>query len=140
MEECRISVRELVEFTHHGEDIRPGGGLRDMQEGMLGHKARQRLLGDTWTAEKPVFIEIPVQDPEPWRLVVGGRMGRLAGRPALRGGNQIVAGQGAARGTRHGPLGTMRMLWRHGMQGGNPAVGGPPRGVCGPSGKGTRVL
>lgn len=74
MEECRISVRELVEFTHHGEDIRPGGGLRDMQEGMLGHKARQRLLGDTWTAEKPVFIEIPVQDPEPWRLVVGGRM------------------------------------------------------------------
>ena len=74
MEECRISVRELVEFTHHGEDIRPGGGLRDMQEGMLGHKARQRLLGDNWTAEKPVFIEIPVQDPEPWRLVVGGRM------------------------------------------------------------------
>ena len=74
VEECRISVRELVEFTHHGEDIRPGGGLRDMQEGMLGHKARQRLLGDTWTAEKPVFIEIPVQDPEPWRLVVGGRM------------------------------------------------------------------
>ena len=37
VEECRISVRELVEFTHHGEDIRPGGGLRDMQEGMLGH-------------------------------------------------------------------------------------------------------
>ena len=74
VEECRISVRELVEFTHHGEDIRPGGGLRDMQEGMLGHKARQRLLGDNWTAEKPVFIEIPVQDPEPWRLVVGGRM------------------------------------------------------------------
>lgn len=74
MEESRISVRELVEFTHHGEDIRPGGGTREMQEGMLGHKARQRLLGDGWTAERPVATVIAVQEPEPWRLVVGGRM------------------------------------------------------------------
>ena len=51
MEEQRISVRELVEFTYHGEDIRPGGTIKDMQEGMLGHKARQRLLGDAWEAE-----------------------------------------------------------------------------------------
>ncbi len=65
MEESRISVRELVEFTHHGEDIRPGGGTREMQEGMLGHKARQRLLGDGWTAERPVVTVIAVQEPEP---------------------------------------------------------------------------
>ena len=60
MEEQRISVRELVEFTYHGEDIRPGGTIKDMQEGMLGHKARQRLLGDAWEAEKPVSTCIPV--------------------------------------------------------------------------------
>ena len=37
----RISVRGLVEFTLHGEDIYPSGGtLREMQEGTLGHKAR----------------------------------------------------------------------------------------------------
>ena len=75
MEEQRISVRELVEFTYHGEDIRPGGTIKDMQEGMLGHKARQRLLGDAWEAEKPVSTCIPVEeDEEPWALLVAGRM------------------------------------------------------------------
>ena len=74
VEESRISVRELVEFTYHGEDIRPGGALRDMQEGMLGHKARQRLLGDAWEAEKPVLTRVPVEDEEAWTLAVGGRM------------------------------------------------------------------
>ena len=111
-----------------------------MQEGMLGHKARQRLLGDNWTAEKPVFIEIPVQDPEPWRLVVGGRMDAWREDPPCVEEIKLWQGREPPGGTRHGPLGTMRMLWRHGMQGGNPAVGGPPRGVCGPPGKGTRVL
>ncbi len=74
MEESRISVRELVEFTHHGADIRPGGSPRDMQEGMLGHKARQRLLGEEWVAEKPVLTRIAVEDQEPWTLAIGGRM------------------------------------------------------------------
>lgn len=93
MEECRISVRELVEFTHHGEDIRPGGGLRDMQEGMLGHKARQRLLGDTWTAEKPVFIEIPCRTRSPggwWWVAVWTPGGKT--RPAWRKSNYGRAG------------------------------------------------
>ena len=48
METIRISVRGLVEFTLHGADIRPTGSMRDMQEGTLGHKARQGLLGEGW--------------------------------------------------------------------------------------------
>ena len=84
MDTCRISVRELVEFTHHGEDIRPGGKLRDMQEGMLGHKARQRLLGDAWTAEKPVLTEIAVQEPEPWNRPAWRKSSFGRGRSRLR--------------------------------------------------------
>ena len=38
----RASVRQVVEFSLHGEDLSPGGSLRDMQLGALGHKARQR--------------------------------------------------------------------------------------------------
>lgn len=71
MKELRISVRQMVEFTHHGEDIRPGGTLRDMQEGMLGHKARQRWLGEGWTAEKPVLAQV---EAPPLLLTVSGRM------------------------------------------------------------------
>ena len=65
MEQLRASVRTLVEFTLHGEDIRPAGGmLRDMQEGVLGHKARQKLLGDGWEAEVPLSLTVPVEDEE----------------------------------------------------------------------------
>ena len=47
METIRLAVRALVEFTLHGEDIlRVGGTAKDMQDGMLGHKARQALLGE----------------------------------------------------------------------------------------------
>ena len=48
----RASVRQLVEFSIHGEDLAPGGSLRDMQLGALGHKARQGLLPEGWEAEK----------------------------------------------------------------------------------------
>ena len=73
MEELRISVRALVEFTLHGADITPGGSLRDMQEGMLGHKARQALLGDGWQAETPLELLVPIGEEEAV-LRVSGRM------------------------------------------------------------------
>ena len=69
-----MAVRALVEFTLHGTDIRRlGGQLRDMQDGMLGHKARQSLLGDGWEAEVPLSLTVPVEDEE-LELVLGGRM------------------------------------------------------------------
>ncbi len=73
METIRIAVRTLVEFTLHGEDIRPGGQIRDMQEGMLGHKARQSLLGEGWEAEVPLTLAVPVEDEES-ELLLSGRM------------------------------------------------------------------
>lgn len=74
MEQLRASVRTLVEFTLHGEDIRPAGGmLRDMQEGVLGHKARQKLLGDGWEAEVPLSLTVPVEEGE-CELLLSGRM------------------------------------------------------------------
>ena len=72
METIRISVRGLVEFTLHGTDIRPAGSMRDMQEGMLGHKARQDLLGEGWEAEVPLSLTIPVDDEA--ELLLTGRM------------------------------------------------------------------
>ena len=46
MEELRVSVRELVEFTLHGADIRLiSGRMQDMLDGTLGHQARQKRLG-----------------------------------------------------------------------------------------------
>lgn len=72
METIRISVRGLVEFTLHGADIRPAGSMRDMQEGMLGHKARQSLLGEGWEAEVPLSLTIPVDDEA--ELLLTGRM------------------------------------------------------------------
>lgn len=78
MKELRISVRQMVEFTHHGEDICPGGTLRDMQEGMLGHKARQRWLGEGWTAEKPLLAQV---EAPPLVLTVSGRMDAWRAQP-----------------------------------------------------------
>lgn len=61
MEELRVSVRELVEFTLHGADIRLiSGRMQDMLDGTLGHQARQKLLGDGWQAEVPLNLPIPV--------------------------------------------------------------------------------
>ena len=72
METIRISVRGLVEFTLHGADIRPAGSMRDMQEGTLGHKARQGLLGEGWEAEVPLSLTIPLDDGA--ELLLTGRM------------------------------------------------------------------
>jgi len=69
-----MAVRTLVEFTLHGDDIlRLGGSLKDMQAGMLGHKARQSLLGDAWQSEVPLGIRIPVEEEE-LELHITGRM------------------------------------------------------------------
>lgn len=68
-----LSVRALVEFTLHGEDITPAGSLRDMQEGMLGHKARQACLGEGWEAEIPLKLTLPLDDGES-TLTIAGRM------------------------------------------------------------------
>ncbi len=74
METIRIAVRTLVEFTLHGTDIRRlGGQLKDMQDGMLGHKARQALLGDGWQSEVPLSLTVPVEDEES-ELLLSGRM------------------------------------------------------------------
>ncbi len=73
METIRIAVRTLVEFTLHGTDIRRlGGQVKDMQEGVLGHKARQALLGEGWEAEVPLTLTVPVEDEA--ELLLSGRM------------------------------------------------------------------
>ncbi|MDD6049866.1 MAG: ATP-dependent DNA helicase [Clostridiales bacterium] len=74
METIRVAVRTLVEFTLHGTDIRRlGGQVKDMQDGMLGHKARQALLGEGWEAEVPLSLTVPVED-EDAELLLCGRM------------------------------------------------------------------
>lgn len=74
MEQIKLPVRTLVEFTLHGEDIRAvSGTIRDMQEGTLGHQARQKLLGEGWQAEVPLRLEIPVEE-EDYALLLSGRM------------------------------------------------------------------
>jgi len=74
VEQIRLAVRALVEFTLHGEDIRRlGGQLRDLQEGVLGHKARQALLGEEWQAEVPLALDVPMEDEEA-SLHLNGRM------------------------------------------------------------------
>jgi len=70
-----LSVRALVEFTCHGDDIRPGGSIADMQNGMLGHKARQSMLEDGWESEVPVSIEL--SDDSGFTLEVAGRIDAL---------------------------------------------------------------
>ena len=72
VETIRISVRGLVEFTLHGADIRPAGSMRDMQEGTLGHKARQGLLGEGWEAEVPLSLTIPLDEEA--QMLLTGRM------------------------------------------------------------------
>ncbi len=69
-----MAVRALVEFTLHGTDIRRlGGQIKDMQDGMLGHKARQSFLGDGWEAEVPLKLTVPMEE-EDAELILSGRM------------------------------------------------------------------
>ncbi len=72
MEMIRMSVRALVEFTLHGTDIGPVGSMKDMQDGMLGHKARQGLLGEGWDSEVSLSLTIPME--EDIELHLTGRM------------------------------------------------------------------
>ena len=72
MEQLRVSVRTLVEFTLHGEDIRMGSP-RAMQDGTLGHRARQSMLGEGWQAEVPLEMTVPFPD-EDAELLLSGRM------------------------------------------------------------------
>ena len=67
----RLSVRELVEFSIHGEDILPASGKQDMMAGVKGHKARQSMLEDGWRAEVPLSLIITVQEIE---FHISGRM------------------------------------------------------------------
>ncbi len=67
----RVSVRDLVEFSIHGEDILPASGKLDMQAGMKGHKARQEKLGDGWEAEVPVSLNIAAEGID---FLIAGRM------------------------------------------------------------------
>ncbi|MDO4483174.1 MAG: hypothetical protein Q4C54_01695 [Clostridia bacterium] len=72
MTNCSVSVRMLVEFSIHGGDILPGGSIKDMQDGMLGHKARQKLLGDGWESEVSLTLDLPEADGIALRVL--GRM------------------------------------------------------------------
>ncbi len=67
----RVSVRDLVEFSIHGEDILPVSGKQDMQAGMKGHKARQSQLGEGWQAEVPVSLSISAEGID---FLIAGRM------------------------------------------------------------------
>ena len=70
----RLGVREMVEFTLHGEDICFSGGVRVMQEGTAAHKARQALLtGEGWQKEVPLEREIPVDEGD-FTFLLSGRM------------------------------------------------------------------
>ena len=68
-----LAVRTLVEFTLHGDDITRIGDIRSMQDGMLGHKARQAALSSGWRSEVPLKAEI-VLDDLALTLVLAGRM------------------------------------------------------------------
>ena len=72
MEQLRVSVRTLVEFTLHGEDIRMGSP-RAMQDGTLAHRARQSMLGEGWQAEVPLEMTVPFPE-EDAELLLSGRM------------------------------------------------------------------
>ncbi len=73
VEQLRLSVRELVEFTYRGEDILSTASvLRDMQEGVLGHKGRQRALPAPWEAEVPLSLTLSLDEEREVKLA--GRM------------------------------------------------------------------
>ena len=79
VQKIRASVRQVVEFTLHGADLAPGGSLRDMQKGMLGHTARQALLPQGWEAERPLK---KVFEKDGVELTLSGRMDACCQEPA----------------------------------------------------------
>ncbi len=71
MGERRVSVRELVEFSIHGEDILPAAGKQDMLAGSRGHRARQCALEEGWQAEVPLSLAAEAGSTA---FLVSGRM------------------------------------------------------------------
>lgn len=69
--QIRVSVRSLVEFSIHGEDIFPASSRQDMLAGARGHKARQGLLDAGWLAEAPLSL---TAEAEGISFLVSGRM------------------------------------------------------------------
>ena len=69
--QVRVSVRSLVEFSIHGEDIFPVSSKRDMALGTKGHKARQGMLGEGWQTEVPLSLEA---EAEGIMFLITGRM------------------------------------------------------------------
>jgi len=70
-EPIRVSVRNLVEFSIHGEDIFPASANRDMLAGAKGHKARQGRLDDKWQTEVPLRL---MTEAEGLAFCITGRM------------------------------------------------------------------
>lgn len=69
---AHLSVRGLVEFTLHGESLTRGASMRDMLDGTVSHKARQKALGPGWESEVPLSMALPYLDEE--MLTLSGRM------------------------------------------------------------------
>ncbi len=69
--QIRVSVRNLVEFSIHGEDIFSVSSRQDMLAGTQGHKARQEGLGDGWQAETPLSL---TAEAEGIPFLITGRM------------------------------------------------------------------
>ena len=69
----KLSVRALVEFTYHGEDIRPARSVSAMMEGMSGHIARQGTLTADWQCEVPLTHDFPSETTED-TIRISGRM------------------------------------------------------------------
>ena len=67
-----LSVRELVEFTLHGESLTRSASVRDMLDGTVSHKARQKALGEGWEIEAALKMELPYLDEE--TMTLSGRM------------------------------------------------------------------
>ena len=67
----RVSARDLVEFSIHGEDILPAAGKQDMQAGTKGHKAHQGQLEAGWQAEVPVSLHTSAEGID---FQIAGRM------------------------------------------------------------------
>ena len=73
MDEIRLSVRALVEFTLHGEDISPSASSSLLLEGTLAHQARQGLLPEDYVREKTLSHRF-LLFPEGPALHLSGRM------------------------------------------------------------------
>jgi Rad3-related DNA helicase len=67
-----LSVRELVEFSFHGENLTRGMSVRSMLEGAISHRARQKALGEGWAVEAPIALSLDFLDDD--TLLLTGRM------------------------------------------------------------------